>query len=83
MLVKYSGVELVAVEPVTFTDKEGVEVEYNKVYFRTKDEDGITKVMQFNTKLPLASSEGETGILSVEIDETGRNKPRVMKFQVD
>jgi hypothetical protein len=83
MLVKYSNVGLLAVEPVSFTDKEGIEVEYNKCYFRTEDDDGVSRVLQFNTKLPLASSEGEVGILSVEIDETGRNKPKVISFKVE
>jgi len=83
MIVKYSDVLLMALEPVSFTDKLGVEVEYNKAYFRMSDDDGITKVMQFNTKLPLASAEGETGKLSVDIDESGRNKPKVLKFEVE
>jgi len=83
MLVKYKDVELLAIEPISFTDKEGVEVEYNKCYFGYKNEDGITHVLQLNSKLPLASSERERGILAVEIDETGRNKPKVVSFEVE
>jgi len=80
MQVKYSDVELVAFVPKHFTDKDGLEVSYNEAYFRHEDNDGIPSVMKFNTKLPLASSERHTGTITVEFDETGRNKPKLVGF---
>lgn len=83
MLVKYKDVELLALVPHSFTDKEGVEVEYNECFFETKDDEGISSVMVFNTKQALASKVREHGILSVEIDSQGRNKPRLVGFEVE
>jgi len=83
MLVKYKDVELLAVVPHNFTDKEGIEVEYNEGYFETKDDDGMSSVMVFNTKQPIASKVREHGTLAVEIDSSGRNKPRLVSFEVE
>jgi hypothetical protein len=83
MQVKYHDVELLALVPHKFTDKEGIEVEYNECYFETKDDEGISSVMVFNTKLPLASKVRERGILSVEVDSKGLNKPRATNFEVE
>lgn len=83
MQVKYKDVELLAVVPHNFTDKEGIEVEYNEGFFETKDDDGISSVMQFNTKQPIASKVREHGILTVEIDTQGKNKPRLVSFEVE
>jgi len=83
MQVKYKEVELLALVPHNFTDKEGIEVEYNEGFFETKDDDGMSSVMVFNTKLPLASKVRERGTLAVEIDTAGRNKPRLISFEVE
>jgi len=83
MKVAYSGAELVAVEPKGFTDKEGVEVEYNQCYFRVEDENGVPFVVIVNSKSVGPTQERHTGKLELDIDNEGKRKPKLIYFKVE
>lgn len=68
------------VEPHNFTDKEGIEVEYNTCYFRIEDDNGMPFAVILNTKAISTKQERKIGLLEVEIDNTGKNKPRLTSF---
>jgi len=83
MLVKYNAAELVAIAPKGFTDKDGVEVEYNECYFRIEDEDGVPFVVVLNSKAVKPDQERHTGTLEVDIDNEGKRKPKLVSFKVE
>jgi len=77
----YYDCRLLAVVPKSFTAEEGDQVSYNEAYFLNLSEDGVKEVVKLNTKQDISPAEGEEGILEVDVDITGRNKPRLMSFK--
>jgi len=83
MKVLYKAAELVAIEPKHFTDKAGVEVEYNEAYFRIEDENGVPFVIKVNSKAVGPANERQTGTLELDIDNEGTRKPKLLSFKVE
>jgi len=73
-------VTLVAFLPKSFEDKEGVTVSYNECYFVNEDDEGKRDMIILNTKIDLSQLEGSKGHLEVEIDSSGKRKPRLVSF---
>jgi len=78
MPVSYE-VRLFAVNKKGF-DKDGVRVEYNENIF-LNEEDGKRFVLVLNSKKDYSSMMDELGTLNMEIDTTGKNKPRLVSFE--
>lgn len=72
------AVKLLAVIPKEFTSEEGEEVSYNEHYFLNVREDGEKEVIKFNSKLNLADHEGGNIAITVDVDPTGRAKPKLI-----
>jgi len=83
MPVKYSEVQLLAFIARSFEDKEGLTVEYNEAHFLLENEAHERSVFVLNTKLDLLMEEGKSGTLTVEVDPSGKRKPRLVSFKVD
>lgn len=75
----FFDVEVLAVVEKGFTDKEGLEVSYKEAYFLNETDEGVRTVLKFNSKLSdLSSFESKSAIIEVDVDESGRNKPRLV-----
>jgi len=77
----YYECTLLSVVPKKFTSEENEEISYNEAYFLNESEDGVKEVVKLNTKQDISPAEGEEGILEVDIDVTGRNKPKLLSFK--
>lgn len=79
-------VTLLAVVPKEFKSDTGEDVVYSELYFLNKEhtDDGLQKqVFKINTKSKnILANEGEDGVVKLDIDLTGKNKPRFMSFEV-
>lgn len=82
MKIQYEAT-LLSVVPHKFDDRmTGEPVEYDTVYFEKANENGDTEdVVVLNTKQKLGARRGMTGMLSFEVDTSGKNKPRFLAFE--
>lgn len=71
---------LFAFNPHKFKDNNGEDVSYNQAVFLNENEDGSREVIQLNTKLELKDSLDKKGVLELEIDSQGKQKPRILSF---
>jgi len=84
MKVVYKDAELVLCSPKGFTDKDGVEVEYNECVFRIEDENGVPFAVKVNSKIVGPKQERHTGTLELELDNEGTGrKPKLISFKVE
>lgn len=76
-------VRLLAVVPKEFTDNEGQEVSYNEIYLLNTPEEGNPEVIKLNSKLDLhwENLVGNDGVAEIDVDATGKNKPRLLGFK--
>lgn len=78
----YYDAKLLAVVPKEFTNDEGEQVTYKEAYFLNETEEGVREVIKMNTKLTdIEKAENEEGMIEVDIDVTGKNKPRLLGFK--
>jgi len=75
--------KLIAVRAVEFKGKEGQLVEYAECSFLNEDSDGNRSVIQMNTTQDLTDHFDQEGTLVVEVDPSGKRKPRLVSFTVD
>jgi len=66
--------------PRAFKGSEGEDVSYNEVSFLNQTEDGQREVIRLNTKQGSKDWEDKAGVLGVEIDPTGKQKPKLVSF---
>lgn len=72
---------LIAYNSRSFVDKTtGEKVEYAEAYFLNETEEGNREVLAFNTKLNLKGLEDKEGNLVIEVDASGKQKPRLVEF---
>jgi len=72
-------VKVLAVVAHSFTDKEGVQVEYNECYFLNEAENGERSVYKFNSKNEQVKAlEGESAVIEVDIADSMERKPRLI-----
>jgi len=84
MKVFFDECEILTQVQHSFTDKAtGEAVEYNQVFIEHANEDESREVLQFNTKLDYSPQLRMKGTIQVDIDPTGKNKPRLISFQPD
>jgi len=72
-------VNCLAFEPKSFVTNEGEKVEYNEVHFLNDSADG-REVIKLNTKQGDKQWEDKEGVLGVEIDPSGKQKPKLISF---
>jgi len=72
--------DLVAFVPKSFEDNTGQTVSYNEAYLLNEDSEGKPEMIILNTKLDLKPLVGHSGQLEVEVDSTGKRKPRLISF---
>jgi len=77
----YQDATLKIINEITFTGEKGEEVKYNELYFQTEDEEGKTSVLKINTKSDIKSQLDKEGVVEIEVDTSGRNKPRFISFK--
>jgi len=77
----FFDVRLIAFVPKKFEDNEGKTVEYNEAHFLYESEEGERQVVQLNTKSDLSPAIDEDGILELDIDVSGKRKPRLLSFK--
>jgi len=71
--------KVLAVIPKNFSDRvSGEPVEYNESWFLTVTEDGVKDVIKFNTKADLSDKEGANVVIRVEVDASGKQKPKLL-----
>lgn len=61
-------------------EKNGEKVEYNECIFLNENDNGTRSVLILNTKQDFSELIDKEGTLEVEIDLTGKNKPRLVSF---
>jgi len=74
-------VKVLAVNPTEFENQEGETISYNEVHFLNINEDGKREVLKMNTKQEFLKYEDKEGVLEVDIDISGKNRPKLVSFK--
>jgi len=82
MKVFYEGVLDRVIEKGFDDKKTGERVEYKEVYFYTKEESGDEAMLIVNTQGDYASLTGKACVLGLEIDATGKRKPKLVSIEL-
>jgi len=68
-------------EPKSFMDKKtGEVITFNHAVFLNQTDSGEREVLELNTKIELKDSVDKNGVLELEIDPKGQQKPRLLSF---
>jgi len=74
-------VSCLAVKPHKFIGDDGEDVAYNEITFLNVTDDG-REVITLNSKQGEPLWVDKDGVIAVEIDPTGKKKPRLLEFKV-
>jgi len=65
-----------------FNDKTtGDIIKYNEVYLKGQDVEGFIEIQRLTTKVNLGQYVGKEGVAEINIDLTGKNKPKLIDFK--
>lgn len=81
MKVYFDDVSILAVIPAKFFDDQGNEVVYTEVHVLHEDADGRREVIKFTPREFDKANEGRDGVIEVDVDVSGKRKPRLLGFQ--